>query len=45
MLSLNQFQHWEGQVIKITGGGLLKDIIIGIFTDFQEILVKIINSF
>ena len=29
ILSLNQFDNWEGQFIKVTGGGLSKDIIIG----------------
>ena len=29
MFSLNQFDNWEGQFIKVTGGGLSKDIIIG----------------
>ena len=29
ILSLNQYDNWEGQFIKVTGGGLSKDIIIG----------------
>ena len=29
ILSLNQYDNWEGQIIKVTGGGLSKDIIIG----------------
>ena len=28
-LSLNQYDNWEGQFIKVTGGGLFKDILIG----------------
>ena len=28
MLSLNQYDNWEGQFIKVTGGGLSKDLII-----------------
>ena len=28
-MTLNQFDHWEGQFVKITGGGLSKDVIIG----------------
>ena len=29
ILSLNQYDSWEGKFIKVTGGGLSKDIIIG----------------
>ena len=29
LLSLNQYQNWEGRFIKVTGGGLSKYIIIG----------------
>ena len=29
IMTLNQFDHWEGQFVKITGGGLSKDVIIG----------------
>ena len=29
ILSLNQYDNWEGQFIKVTGGGLSKDITIG----------------
>ena len=29
ILSLNQDDNWEGQFIKVIGGGLAKDIIIG----------------
>ena len=29
ILSLNQYDNWEGQFIKVTDGGLSKDIIIG----------------
>ena len=28
-MTLNQFDPWEGQFVKITGGGLSKDVIIG----------------
>ena len=29
IMTLNKFEHWEGQLIKTTGGGLSKDVIIG----------------
>ena len=29
IMTLYQFDHWEGQFVKITGGGLSKDVIIG----------------
>ena len=29
IMTLNQFDHWEGQFVKITSGGLSKDVIIG----------------
>ena len=29
ILSLNQYDNWEGQFIKVTGDGLSKDIING----------------
>ena len=42
--SLNQYEHWEGQFIKVTGGGLSKDVIIGNILGAQQTLTKMINS-
>ena len=46
IMTLNQFDHWEEQFVKITGGGLSKDVIIGNnYTDLQEISMKTICNF
>ena len=29
LINLNEYEYWEGQIIKVTGGGLPKEIIIG----------------
>ena len=29
LINLNKYEYWEGQIIKVTGGGLPKEIIIG----------------
>ena len=44
IMTLNQFDHWEGQFVKITGGGLSKYVIIGNIY-LQEISMKIIYNF
>ena len=28
-INLNEFEYWEGQIIKVTGGGLPKEVTIG----------------
>ena len=56
ILSLNQFDNWEGQFIKVTGGELPKDIIIGNiyrppkdlnenYKQFLSVFTPIISSF
>ena len=56
MLSLNQYDNWEGQFIKVTGGELSKDIIIGNiyrppidlnenYKQFLSVFTPIISSF
>ena len=45
----NQFDHWEGQFVKITGGGLSKDVIIGNIyrppRDLNENYMQFLNEF
>ena len=49
ILSLNQYDNWEGQFIKVTGGGLSKDIIIGNIyrppRDFNENYKQFVSEF
>ena len=49
IMTLNQFDHWEGQFVKITGGGLSKDVIIGNIyrppRDLNENYMQCLNEF
>ena len=49
IMTLNQFDHWEGQFVKITGGGLSKDVIIGNIyrppRDLNENYIQFLNEF
>ena len=49
IMTLNQFDHWEGQFVKITGGGLSKDMIIGNTyrppRDLNENYMQFLNEF
>ena len=48
-MTLNQFEHWEGQFVNITGGGLCKDVIIGNIyrpsRDLNENYMQFLNEF
>ena len=49
IMTLNQFDHWERQFEKITGGGLSKDVIIGNIyrppRDLNENYMQFLNKF
>ena len=49
IMTLNQVDHWEGQFVKITGGGLSKDVIIGNIyrppRDLYENYMQCLNEF
>lgn len=46
IMILNNYDHWEGQVIKITGSGLTKPIILGnIYRPPKSNLISFINEF
>ena len=49
IMTLNQFDHWEGQFVNITGGGLSKDVIIGNIyrppRDLNENYMQFLNEF